>query len=402
MCENPFLSSSSLNIPFQREVCQRIHYAALRAATRGLLPDSVPNHISVAQLRQEIHWHGANAHLSHPADIERIFEGVTLAVYQAVDDLYCSRLGRSIEMVWRILAAMADEAAVPEISYETVWAICLYLERRRQSRTEVTVKQMETAWIIAQIEPDLRIRDADASIYKPTVICVLDTSSPRVLAFRIVKPGKPEKYIPLALYDAVVSQRRPSSDGTAGLIWRIPTRVVAETDLPEDCQLACDRIDIGVELSRDNNLPLLAALRGDWDRDLSGQVLRRDRFAMLFDNYLDKFHGYAPVLTARWLDWDYSHLVGYNRDPAWQFPALRGFLPAHRSTITEDGAVECDGLHHEHDLMAYWTDHQVTLRRSETSEAVAWIYLDGEVLCRAMARELRRQDGSYRPNRPGR
>jgi hypothetical protein len=63
MCENPFLSSSSLNIPLQREVCQRIHYAALRAATRGVLPDSVPNHISVAQLRQEIHWHGVTGQI---------------------------------------------------------------------------------------------------------------------------------------------------------------------------------------------------------------------------------------------------------------------------------------------------------------------------------------------------
>ena len=120
---------------------------------------------------------------------------------------------------------------------------------------------------------------------------------------------------------------------------------------------------------------------------------------MLFDNYIEKFSDHGPRLRRNWLEWDYSHLVGYNRDPAWQFPALRRLLPSHVSTIGDDGTVAYDGLHYENDLLAYWLGHGVTLRQSEASEAIAWIQLDGEILCRAVARELRREDGSYRPNR---
>jgi len=42
----------------------------------------------------------------------------------------------------------------------------------------------------------------------------------------------------------------------------------------------------------------------------------------------------------------------------------------------------------------------VTLRCSEQSEAIAWIYLNGEILCEAKARELRRPDGTYRARLP--
>ncbi len=123
---------------------------------------------------------------------------------------------------------------------------------------------------------------------------------------------------------------------------------------------------------------------------------------MLFDNYLHKAHGYGPLRMQEQQARDWANLIGYNRDPAWQFPALRCFLPSHNGIIGPDGTVEYDGLHYADELLSYWPGHPVTLRRSESSEAMAWVYLDGEVLCQAMARELRRQDGSYRPNRPRR
>jgi hypothetical protein len=77
---------------------------------------------------------------------------------------------------------------------------------------------------------------------------------------------------------------------------------------------------------------------------------------------------------------------------------LRGFLPTHTSTIAADGSVEYDGLHYENNLLKYWLNHQVVLRQSEVFQAVAWIYLNGEVLCQAVARESGWRDGSYYPN----
>jgi hypothetical protein len=64
--------------------------------------------------------------------------------------------------------------------------------------------------------------------------------------------------------------------------------------------------------------------------------------------------------------------------------------------------VAFDGLHYTEDLLTYWPGSRITVKRSEHTEAVLWIYLGGEILCQAMARELARRDGSYRATRAGR
>jgi len=400
MSDNPFLCTSVFDSPLQPDICQRIHFTALQAAARGLHYDACPDHISLAQLCQRAHWQGPAAYLAHPADVERAFRGVTLAVYQAIEALYCSRLERSIQMVWRILDVMAQRGDMPTVEYEAVWAICLYLDERRAANSDVTIERIDTAWWVAQITPGVRIQHGDALPHRPTIACVIDTRPSRALAFRIVD-GDMGESISLAIYDAIVSQRQPAREGIAGLTWRLPIRIATEVDMPSDCRDACARIGIEVEPAT-GALPLLDSLRGDWTRALSDRPLQQGHFAVLFDNYLDKVQGYGPLRTQEHQDREFVSLVGYNRDPAWQFPALRDFLPLRPGRIAQDGSVEYDGLHYEDELLTYWPDQPVTLRRSETAEALAWVYLDGEMLCPAMARELRRQDGSFRPNRPGR
>jgi len=89
-------------------------------------------------------------------------------------------------------------------------------------------------------------------------------------------------------------------------------------------------------------------------------------------------------------------LIGYNRDPAWQMPALRVLLPAYEGVVDAHGEVECEGMHYAADLLSLFCHQPVALRLSQHSEATAWVYLDGEILCEAKARELRRKDDTYR------
>jgi hypothetical protein len=398
---NPFLDTSSVNMPLQRDINQRIHYSALRAAMRGLQPDELPDGISSTQSRQRVRLGGPSVYIAHPLEIDRIFTGVTLAVYQTVETLYCDRLGRSVQMVSRILNAMADQARVPQIAHEAVWAICTYLNERREDSSDVTIERTEDIWRIAQISPSVYLRDGAAE-YRPLITCVLNMSNPKVLAFRIADNGETNGDISLAIYDAIVSQRYPASEGAAGLAWKLPSKLTTEVDLMQDCQDTCERVGIPIEQANGPVPHLLKSLRGSWTRDLSGKPLRKDRFTVLFDNYLEKVCGYGPLREQERQEWKFIQRVGYNREPAWQFPALRQFLPAHPGTVTDDGAVAYDGLHYKNELLTYWPEHKVVLRRSESSEAVAWIYLDDQFLCQAMARELRRRDGSYRLNRPRR
>jgi hypothetical protein len=137
-------------------------------------------------------------------------------------------------------------------------------------------------------------------------------------------------------------------------------------------------------------------------KDIANKPLLQREFTRLLNTYLRRLHGYGPRTEHKEHQRDYAHLMGYNRDPAWQFPALRRLLPAQSGIIAEDGSVEYNGLHLEHDLLTYWGGHHVTVRRSLQSDAAAYIYIDNDILCLAMARELRRRDGSHRTKRTGR
>ncbi|NJN68588.1 MAG: hypothetical protein HC884_18695 [Chloroflexaceae bacterium] len=160
--------------------------------------------------------------------------------------------------------------------------------------------------------------------------------------------------------------------------------------------------DVGLPVQRTAAIPaILEHLRGTWTKDIADKPVFQQAFARLLNTYLRRVHGYGPLTAQKERQHAHAHLTGYTRDPAWQFPALRRLLPAQPGIVGEDGAVECEELHFEDSLLAYWKGQPVMVRRSLHSDAAAYIYANDEMLCLAMARELRRSDGSYRTRLPG-
>jgi hypothetical protein len=342
--------------------------------------------------------------LRHPAEIEQVFAGVTLAVYRTIEHFYCSRLGRSIGTVWDILQRQAQANNTLPISYEAVWAMCIYLAERRVAETTVTLERQDTTWIVTQLHPNVMLQDDFGEPYHPYIVCVIETPTDRVLAFRLGKTSACAATISFALYDAFATQRQPGTitDAVAGLHWTLPATIATDQlVLPDDCIQVC--VDLSISVMQLANSPsILTDLRSNWDRDLANRVLEPHHFRLIFDTHLRRIHGYGPHTVEQQTAHNHAHLTGYNRNPAWQFPALRRLLPAQSGIIAADGSVECDGLHFEDDLLTYWVGQQVLVRRSLQSDAAAYVYVDDEILCLAMARELRRTDGSYRTRLPER
>ncbi len=398
MSNNPFTRASAFDAPLHPDLCQEIHFAALRAATRGCLPDRTPEPLPIDLYRRAVASHGPSILLVHPDDLDRTFAGVTLEVYRAIEWLYCARIGRNVRTVSRILAAMADEAGSPRVDDEAIWAICLYLAERRAMGTDVTTERSGERWRIIAIAHDVEIAERDTTIYTPPVTYVLGTAPERVIAFGVAEaPGEID--MRGALYHALVAQRRPAKDGSAGLKWALPNGVAPNVDLHDACILALRDLEITVEPAM-GQTPLEHALRGDWARDLRGRTLPAHRFALLLDTYLRRMHGYGPLRIAEGDARRFTQRIGYNRDPAWQFPALRRLLPHTDASIGEDGTVTDDGLRYAHDLLAYWPGHTITLYRSRHSRMTAWVYLDGDVLCRAVARAARNHTGVHQRVQP--
>ena len=386
---NPFRMASAFNLPLKVETCLQIHADALRRTARNPEAYVTPAGVPVAELRARARRFGPQVYLAHPAEIE---------------SLYCSRLGRSWAVVYQILRAMALEAGIAPIDEEAVWAICMHLEELRAQRTDVTVERSSSTWWLAQLTLASSTGTDSANDREGTqqiAALVIDTEAPRALALRAGGRQVETELSSLAIYDAIALERRPAPLGAAGLVWHVPSWLMVEKELPEDCQRGCRSLGVLVERAT-RALPLVEELRACWAEEQARRTIPPGRRALVFESVLNRVFGTSPQRAREERERTLGHLVGYARDPADLFPTLRAFLPAHAAMIGQNGEVAFDGLHYVDRVLSYWTGSHVEVRRSEQIEAVLWVYLQGEILCRARARELARRDGSYRAARAGR
>ncbi len=382
-----------LDTPLTMEMYQRMHATALQRTMRGLHLHAAPDHIDVEQLKQFVARIGFDGCLIHPSDVERIFAGVTLKTYQTIREIYCSRLGRSIAIVYRILQRLCQQESLPIPTYEAVWAVCLYLEKRRRESVAVSVVRTTGAWWIGTLSPAVRIPVEKDAFYLPGIVCIIDTQTQHMLAFRIAPLDTLAESIPLALYDAIAAQRQPHPFALAGLLWQLPRRIITEETLSRECSTICKRMGIQVETTMCTQ-PLLEALRDTWATGLDGRILPRSQCAAILDSFLERIHGYGPIRVGKRRDEAFAQAQGYNQDPAALFPLLRALLPERKGMITDDGLVIDGYLRYADQLLHLWPRTQVTLRHSAHSTNIAWIFLEGEILCQAKGLRRVRDGGS--------
>ncbi len=395
---NPFSNQGLLNQPLDHEHCQRILFTALRSARRnGLTPPGTLSYI-LNELHVLEHYAGQSIYVLHPMEVDQLFSGVTLAIYQAVQKLYVDRLGRSLRMITQVLNRMAAHAGVSLLAPEAIWAIGVFLDERRAEQITINLTRTTNLWVLTSLHLNHCIIRSDGGDHHPTIAVVIDSAQNHVQAYRVTSPGRANTARALVIYDAFTLQRTPAQLVPAGLSWTVPERMCVIGDVPLGLDILCRTLNITLEIA-DAELPLVRTIESAWD-DQHVSLFTEQQFRLTFDTYLYRLHGFGPLRTKRQRDREFAGLLGYNRDPAWQLPALRSLLPIHRMTINNQGEIEFDGLHFQDDLLMLFPNTSVILRQSEQSEATAWIYVDDEILCEAKARELRRADGTYRTYRP--
>lgn len=396
---SPAAISSTLDLPLGRDICQRIHYAAMASNARTAEGPETPDNVRAGSWREAARLYGPSVYILPPEHIEAMFEGVTLRLYREIEELYCSRLRRSISTIARILEAAGREAHRPVIAYEAIWSICTYLEQKRAAVTGTSIDRRVGEWHMADATPEAMVECAPGENYRPHITYVWEPVETHILALRCGPSEDSAADAGLALYDAIVSQRLPSRDGAGGLIWQLPRKLTGPSHLIRPCEVACQRLGIAAEarVDAEDIVGTAAAVPTGRTR---GRLPSPDQYLAQCDTLLYKTYGYSPDRIKKKREHEAGGLVGYRRDPARQFPELRELLPAFDSRIDADGSVEHRGLHYEDALLKYWIGQPVTVRHSQQSAALAWIYLDSAILCEARARELRRKDGTYRANLP--
>ena len=391
MLNNPFCEPG-VRRPLGQEVCQHIHYDAVIRAARGEVVVDIPPTLDLVTLRTRAPLLGREVYLEHPDTITTLFASISLSVYRTVRSLYCSRLERSPLMVWHILRAMANTVHAEVPPYEAVWAVCMYQDEQRKRETMVTVKQVTTTWWVTQMSYEDAGQHNTSDESKPMVlVCVCDLVHQVILAFRLTNQQQVSEIYAEVLYDALSRCRRPSPESTAGLVWSFPQSIVIEQPLSMECERGCVRL--GISLKGGHERPeFLQTLLVNWSGEATRRSVKTEMWETLFDSYVYRVTGSSPWHSKEEGEYLYRNRLGYMRDPAWQCPALRHFLPLHAASISRDGVICVDGTQYADDLLTYWSEASVMIRQSERRAESLWVYLDGSLLCQAMAREHQRDN----------
>lgn len=376
---NPFLNPSKLNRRLTTETQQEIYFHAVTHALRTKASADVPGMLDLDWLEDRVHQLGWEACLAHPADTEAVFENISTDLYQLVLDLYCDLISRSIPMVHRIIAAMAETARHPAPRYQAVWALCLYMDRIHAQQAVVRTSITDAVWYICQVPTRVRIIE-DGKVYSPHfLLLVTNDDLPRIVGFQVTTPKRILADSFTMLYEAAAAQRQPMAKETAGLVWHLPGTIRASQMFYATLSPICSQIGIVVE-DEYSNTPetiqaILRKIETDWHNNVSQKSVSLSNCRNYFDTYLFRMYGCSPMREARKRRHEWRRLDGFNRDPASVFAFLRHFLPECQAII-ENGAVTVRDLHYEHPLLHFWPKKQVSVRVSQEAESRCWVYLD--------------------------
>lgn len=400
---NPLLSAATERAVLREEHAQQLYLEAVQKAIQRGKQAETPATLPLDRLRDVVTRHGRESLLLHPDDLARLFAGVSRAVYHTAFDLYCSHTGRSIPMVWKLLAAMARQAQVPEPSYEAIWACCLSFERRRRDLLTAKIERGAATWWLGQLELPCTIR-GDAlprvPLRAPMVWYVTESVTGQVLAYRIASAETGGEQRALVLFEALLAKRQPVSNPVIGLVWHLPQRLLTAIPLPTDCQKVCRALGITIEIQAEP--PSFVPPLQDWTASLAGRVLFMAHCRLLCEAYLARQVSPSPSRVQEQRDRQYGHQLAYQRDASWQVPILRALLPSRQASVNAEGTLLFQGLPYWHPLLGYWPAASVTVRLSPASDALLWVYLEGEIVCQAFVRERHSQVERYQALHPGR
>lgn len=396
---------SLFDIPLSDDLCREIDFRAQHALLRQRSSRSLPVTEHAQRLREAVAVYGADACIRHPGDIKTIYSGMTTRLFLAIQELYCDRLGRSVETVGQILKTQAKHSGREPVEDEAVWAICSYVDSRRHQITNVTILRTGAIWAIVSIYLPVQVMSIDGMVCPCSLALIVDLSCDQVIAFRTLDSRQRDESIRLALYDAIASSRQPSSENYSGLLWMLPNALLVDSsDTSSSLRQACVELSIEVVDSSTDVLlersHAVTGIRDRWSESTyrSNQEYPVSTFELIFDRSLFSIQGTEPRRTKEERLQQFADLRGYSQDPASMLPALRWLLPEVRA-VAANGSIPHRGLHYAHELLALWPGRTAQLRLSAESEARAWAYFGDEILCEALALELRRKDGSYRTNR---
>ena len=300
-----------------------------------------------------------------------------------------------------MIAQMAQQGGNTAPTPEAIWAICVYLEGNREMAQAITASKVCTEWHLVTFEPDIPLLMDGSRATRPVITCIVSQCPRQVIALHIAPSPGSSNHMSLVLYDAIVARRRPHKDGAKGLVWFFPARLNYDASPTPKCLNFCRRSQIEIS---EQPCPAWAikGLSAFWEKAAPASFTIQ-QFTLQLERYIRLQWGSSPSQEREQHDNEFRDLIGYNRDPVEVFPNLLQLLPVRDAVIDETGCLAYDSLHYNSPFSVFWKGQKVQLHQAREAEGYGWIKQnENGVLCQVTARELIRQDGTIRPNRPQR
>lgn len=365
------------------DTCQQIYYEALRNYARNLVQENAPVSLGWERIAAQARMGGPNVYLGHPDDVQEVFAGVSLEMFRQAERLFCTRHGRSIAMVTKIISRQQELSQQQMVNEIAIWAICMYLAPKRNEMLHVTIERDNKTWYLESFDWEFSVIGQNFVSYQPVMICVYAPDRNQVLSFQFGERENLQNLQAMAIYQAVNACRTPDINGVAGLTWNVPGSFCSTLPLSEQVLKFCNLVGISVQVA-DEGHPALSEIRDTWPKDLQGRQISSNKLALIFDNYLYRKFESSPLLDQEDRARDFSGLIGYNRDPLWQFPALRALFLPEPGTVDASAQIRLGPWRYTDPLLALWQEQSVKILVSPSNSNSIWVYdLDGDVICTA-------------------
>lgn len=372
------------NQPLSEDLCQQIIFEAIRNLFVQRIEDPFPDKVLEVRIKELSKTYGPNMYLFHPADSKELFDGVSLAIYKRIQTLFCSRIGRTTSMVAKIINRTQIEKGLPPVNEIAIWAMCGSMYRKREESMDVSKSYVDTNWVLEKVDWKVSVVDANGEIYNPSAVIVSDLAGNKIIAVQICKNNEIESAIVLAVYEAIIANRYGSRDGVAGVIWKLPIRLSTSVNLNSKVESFLEMI--GVATTQYQPIGFVKDISDVWEADLLDRVIPEQKLSLILDNYLYRKFNYAPMLTKKDMDHSSRGLMGYSRDPLWQFPALRILFDKVSAVVGKNGMIAVGRWVYQDELLNLWTEQSVDILVSPSDAHSAWVFdLTGEVICQALA-----------------
>ena len=363
---------------YQRELsiplCQHIHMQAVHLTAHGRGFEPTP--AAVAHWLTQVGELGYRAHFLPETHIQEVFQHLNSYEYQQIEDCFQGKAQPSVANVAEITNRKRHKLNLPQLSYESIWAICSYLRPKRQKQG-VIPRRFLGKWTLSKER--LKLPNNVTNPAADCVVYIWDDTEKHVIYFDIGQ-WDDQGLVPSVLFRAMALQRQIEPFTPKGHIWYLPLILEINSDLSPDATQALEELQISYSFEPTASAPVDLS----WIAMIESHYLSAESFMRFqIDAHLLHTHKRSVFQAEREQRKSAQRQRGLQVDMASLYAPLRRLLPR-QIVVVENGQINLNGRSFTNEeILPFWEGETVGACLSLHNYNQIWVYTDLGLLCEA-------------------